>query len=55
MTIPEFIASLPAAPERALAEIAGALEYDGIGHTMAPEDRQALVTRRAEIMRRAKK
>lgn len=54
MTIPDLIASLPRDPELALAEIQGALDFDGIGATLSPEDRQALVTKRAELMRRAR-
>lgn len=47
MTAPEFLASLPADPARALAQIDGALAYGDL----TPEYRQALVTKRAELMR----
>jgi hypothetical protein len=51
MTAAEFIASLPRDPEAALAEIEGALAYDGTGATLESGERQILVTRRAELTR----
>ena len=55
MRAAEFIASLPRDPDLALAEIEGALVMDGIGATLAAGDRQAIVTRRAELMKGARK
>lgn len=51
MKIDAFIRSLPHNPERALMEIEGAMQF---ADDLSPEDRQALVTARAEAQRRTK-
>lgn len=52
MTAPDFIASLPRDPAKALDQLAGALNRDWCPDM--PEDyRRALVTAQAEIMRGA--
>lgn len=51
MTVRDFLISLPADPDEALGQIEGALAFDGVGAALAAEDRQALVTRRAEIIK----
>lgn len=48
MTAAAFLASLPRDPARAIAQLDGALDPRWV-HELAPEDRQALVTRRAEL------
>lgn len=53
MTGAALIASLPRDPAHAIAQLDGALDPRW-AHELAPEDRQALVTRRAELMRRMK-
>lgn len=53
MTAAQLIRSLPRDPALARLELDGALDPRW-AHELAPEDRQALVTRRAELMRRMK-
>lgn len=50
MTAAQIIRSLPSDPDRAIAQLDGALDPRW-AHELAPEDRQALVARRAELMR----
>lgn len=54
MNVPALIRSLPRDPVAALGEIEGALDPRWIGD-LAEDDRQRLVTARAEAMRRAGK
>ena len=54
MTIAALIKSLPRDPKVALGEIEGALDPRWVDE-LSPDARQALVTARAEAMRRAGK
>lgn len=50
-----FLASLPGDDGTALAEIEGALTWDGVGATLAPEERAALVTARLRLLKKGEK
>lgn len=54
MTARDLIRSLPRDPAHAVAQLDGALDPRW-AHELAPEDRQALVTRRAELMREGRR
>lgn len=53
-TVTRFLTSLrrlaATRPQEAVEQIEGALKYDGIGDSLAPEDRQRLVRARLAIL-----
>ena len=54
MTAAQIIRSLPRDPHEAKLQLDGALDPRW-AHELAPEDRQALVTRRAELQKAVRK